>query len=115
MHQLGMRPDFISFADLGAEKKLTYRFQAEMTEWIRDVDFPEPTVCIYEPKDVTTLRYKNAVIEVLERLKIAVTDQQLVRLSRIYGNMVANQTLPGIAFGLKSCSIKWKLEAQEPI
>jgi hypothetical protein len=37
------------------------------------------------------------------------------RLSRLYGNMVANDTLPGIAFGPKSCSIKWKLEAQEPI
>ena len=24
------------------------------------------------------------------------------------------QTLPGIAFGMKTCSVKWKIEAQEP-
>jgi hypothetical protein len=28
--------------------------------------------------------------------------------SSLYGNRLANETLPSLAFGLKSCSIKWK-------
>lgn len=114
MKRRGMRPDFISAADVGSEKVKTYEFIPHMTQWCRDADFPEPTICVYEPKDVTSQRYRQAVVEVVDRLGVVLTEQQLLRLSRIYGNMVANQTLPGIAFGMKSCSIKWKLEAQEP-
>ena len=36
------------------------------------------------------------------------------RIARLFGNMVANETVPRIAFGMKTCSIKWKVEAQEP-
>lgn len=35
----------------------------------------------------------------------------------LYGNCVANETLPSLAFGMKSCSIKWKqvpLELRKP-
>jgi hypothetical protein len=75
MKRRGMRPDFISLADVGAEKRGTYRFIPYMIEWCRDADFPEPTICVYEPKDETTARYRNATIDVLERLGVAVTEQ----------------------------------------
>lgn len=31
----------------------------------------------------------------------------------LYGNCWHNETLPGLAFGRKSCSIKWKREPQD--
>ena len=114
MHRRGDRPDLITFADVGAEKPGTYDFIPLFAAWCRDVGFPEPLVCVYQPMAVTSARYRSATVEVANRLGITLTDQQLDRLSRIYGNMVANETLPGLAFGMKSCSIKWKLEAQEP-
>jgi hypothetical protein len=114
MERRGMRPSLITFADVGAEKQGTYDFIPLFCQWCRDVDFPEPVVCTYEPMVQTSERYRDAVVEVARRLGIAITAQQLNRLSRIFGNMVANATLPGIAFGMKSCSIKWKIEAQEP-
>jgi hypothetical protein len=33
--------------------------------------------------------------------------------SDLYGNCIANETLPSLAFGLKSCSIKWKQKPQD--
>lgn len=114
MARRGIRPDIITFADVGAEKPGTYEFIPHFTQWLRDQDFPEPTICEYEPQALTTARYREAVIQVAERLGYVLTTTQVIRLSRIYGNMVANETLPGIAFGMKSCSIKWKVEAQEP-
>jgi hypothetical protein len=114
MEKRGERPDIITFADVGAEKAGTYAFIPLFKAWCRDHDFPEPTTCIYAPQDVTTAKYRRATEDVAARLGIVLTETQLSRLSRLYGNMVANQTLPGIAFGPKSCSIKWKLAAQEP-
>lgn len=114
MERRGQRPDMITFADVGAEKPGTYEFIPLFQKWLADHDFPQATVCEYKPKDDTSARYRAAVVAVADRLGIALTDIQLRRLSRIYGNLVANDTLPGIAFGMKSCSIKWKVEAQEP-
>lgn len=114
MKRRGMRPDFISFADVGAEKRRTYAHIPLVLQWCKDVDFPEPTICHYQPLAKTHQRYRQAVIDVAARLGIQLDEQRLNRLSRIFGNMVGNVTLPGIAFGMKSCSLKWKLEAQEP-
>lgn len=114
MQRRGIRPDLITFADVGAEKPGTYEFIPVFQEWLRDHDFPEATICTYEPLAATTTRYRAAVLDVADRLGIQLSEQQVARLSRIYGNLVANETLPGIAFGMKSCSIKWKVEAQEP-
>lgn len=114
MERRGERPDLITMADVGAEKTGTYAFMPVFAQWLRDHDFPEPVICVYHPKPETKARYRAAVIDVTRRLDIAIDEVQLDRLSRLYGNMVANETLPGIAFGPKSCSIKWKLEAQEP-
>jgi hypothetical protein len=85
--QRGVRPDLILFADTGGEKPETYLYAPVFRQWLRDVDFPQMEVVRYEPP-------------------IAPYDS-------LYGNCWHNQTLPGLAFGRKSCSIKWKAEPQE--
>lgn len=115
MHRRGMRPDLITFADVGAEKPGTYAFIPVFTQWLRDVGFPAPTVCVYRPQDKTAERYREAVLDVAARIGVDLDDVEVGRMSRLFGNMVANETLPGLAFGQKSCSLKWKVEAQEPI
>ena len=114
MEKRGERPDLITFADTGGEKPGTYDFIPIFMAWLCDHDFPAPVICEYRPKPETSARYRRAVLAMAARLGIALTADQIERLSRLYGNMIANETLPGLAFGLKSCSIKWKLEAQEP-
>ncbi len=114
MERRGVRPDLITFADVGGEKTGTYEFIPVFTQWLLDHGFPAPVTCTYQPKEVTKDRYRKAVLEVTDRLGIELDEVRLNRLSGLFGNMVANDTLPGIAFGPKSCSIKWKLEAQEP-
>ena len=44
MHDRGIRPDVITFADTGIERKETYLYVPILREWLRDVDFPELTV-----------------------------------------------------------------------
>jgi len=114
MHRRGIRPDLITFADCGGEKNRTYAFIPIFRQWLADHDFPDVTICEYRPKPETAARYREAVLDVANKLGIDLDESELARLSRLYGNMVANNTLPGIAFGPKSCSMKWKLEAQEP-
>ncbi len=89
LHQRGVRPDLITFADVGGEKPETYLFAPIMQEWLRDVGFPQITVCRYVPKRAP--------------------------YNTLYGNCMVNQTLPSLAFGWKSCSLKWKVDAQEPL
>lgn len=121
----GVQIDFISFAHHGGEKRRpdptrgeqvgTYEFLPIFDEWCRDHIGIGVTVCEYQPKPDTAARYAQAAQDVVDRLGLrSITETDVKRLSGIYGNMVANTTLPGIAFGPKSCSIKWKLEAQEP-
>lgn len=114
MERRGMRPEMITFADTGGEKPLTYEFIPVFAAWLKDHDFPEPTVCVYQPKPETHARYLQAVRDLAAEAGLRLTPEQEGRLAGLYGNMLANETLPGIAFGQKSCSVKWKLEAQEP-
>lgn len=86
MKNRGIRPDCILFADTGAEKPETYEHLERMNQWCKQVGFPEITVVRYEPK--------RAPYRTLE------------------GNCLANETLPSLAFGMKSCSIKWKVTPQ---
>lgn len=113
MERRGQRPDLITFADHGGEKTGTYDFVPLLTRWCQDVDFPEPLICQYRPRQKTRDRYRAAVEAMAERMRLSLAPDVLDRLSGIVGNMIANCTLPGIAFGPKSCSVKWKLEAQE--
>lgn len=87
MERQGIRPDCITFADTGGEKPETYEQVAIMSAWCESVGFPPVTVC----KHLTT----TAPYDDLE------------------GNNTANETLPSLAFGMKSCSSKWKQGPQD--
>lgn len=82
----GIRPDFILFADVGAEKAGTYAYLPIIQKWLEENDFPPVTVVKYEP--------------------------QRAPYTTIEGNMAMNCTLPGATFGRASCTIKWKIEPQ---
>lgn len=82
----GVRPDAITWADVGSEKAGTYAYLPVIQAWLRSVAFPEVTVVRYTPT--------RAPYETIE------------------GNMVLNATLPGATFGLGSCTAKFKIEPQ---
>ena len=88
LHRQGITPDLITFADVGAEKPETYAMVETMSEWCRSVGFPEVTVCTKLTKPETG--YDD-----------------------LTGNCTSNETLPSLAFGMKSCSIKWKQGPQD--
>lgn len=82
----GMRPDLILFADTGGEKPQTYAYLNIMDAWLFSVGFPTITRVRRVPP--------KAPYKTLE------------------GNCLANETLPSLAFGMKSCSIEWKVKPQ---
>lgn len=86
----GLRPDIITFADLAAEKPETMihldRMNAVLVQW----GWPEIIVC--------------------RKIPLASTGY-----TDLYGNCIANETLPSLAFGMKSCSIKWKQKPQDQV
>lgn len=89
LHQRGVRPDLILFADVGSEKPETYAYLPTIQAWCRSVGFPEIVVvknptCHGEHGDYST----------------------------IYENCIVNETLPSLAFGYKGCSSKWKITPQ---
>jgi hypothetical protein len=83
----GIRPDFILFADVGAEKQSTYDYESVMQQFLKDNGFPP----------ITTVKYKpvHAPYDTIE------------------GNMVMNATLPGATFNRGSCTDKFKIKPQE--
>lgn len=122
----GIPIDLITSADHGSEKRRpdteageeigTYDFIPVFDEYLQRHGYPTVTRCHYNPKPETAARYASAVREAVERLGLkTLSELDITRMaSGILGNMMANLTLPGIAFGCKSCSVKWKIEAQEP-
>ena len=82
----GIVPDLITFSDTGGEKPDTYEYINTMNNWCRENGFPE----------INIVRKKT-------------TDR--VEYNDLYGNCFDNETLPSLAFGMKSCSIKWKADA----
>lgn len=85
MKNRGIRPDVILYADTGCDKLETYQYKRIIDEWLKRVGFPPITVVRYKPKNPENGRY-----------------------STLFGNCIRNKTLPGISFGYKSCSMKWK-------
>ncbi len=83
----GITPAAITFADTGGEKPETYDTVRAMSQWCEAVGFPPVTWCKYQPS-----RAPYADLE---------------------GNNTANETLPSLAFGMKSCSMKWKAQPQD--
>lgn len=83
LHAAGLRPDVITFADTNGEKRATMVHLARMAEVLRRWHWPAIDVCA--KKMLPSTPYSD-----------------------LYGNCMANETLPSLAFGLKSCSVKFK-------
>ena len=80
----GIRPDVILFADTGAEKPETYAYLSVINEWLARRGFPS----------VTVVRRENCTDATLE------------------AECLRKGILPSLAYGWKTCSIKWKAEPQ---
>ncbi|OPY05598.1 MAG: hypothetical protein A4E61_00246 [Syntrophorhabdus sp. PtaB.Bin184] len=81
-----IRPDLILFADTAAERPETYEYRPVFEEWLQKEGFPPITTVKYAPRD-----FKN-----------------WPPYYTLEDNCLTNGTLPGIAFGAASCSVKWK-------
>lgn len=88
MKRAGIVPDVITFADTGVEKPETYEHVLYMNDWLIANGFPTVTWCKRITKDDTP--YND-----------------------LGGNVLTNETLPSLAFGMKSCSISWKQGPQD--
>lgn len=82
----GIKPDMILFADTGGEKPETYRYLAGIQRYLRKVKFPAVVTVRYEPK--------WAPYHTLE------------------GQCLHTGTLPSLAYGGKTCSVKYKKQPQ---
>lgn len=83
----GIRPDMILFADTGGEKPETYRYMSVIRRYLKEVKFPPVVTVRYEPK--------TATYHTLEE------------------QCLATGTLPSLAYGGKSCSLKHKRGPQD--
>lgn len=86
-----IRPDAITLADTGGESDLTYAYYPIISAWLAENDMPPITVVRYVPKD-----FKN-----------------WPPYHNLEQNCLTNGTLPSLAFGFKSCSLKWKVAPQD--
>jgi len=84
----GIVPDLITMANTGGEKPETYQYVRYFSAVIKVWGFPEVSWC----KKIPTDRVPYTTLE---------------------GNCTDNETLPSLAFGMKSCSIKWKQVPQD--
>lgn len=82
----GIRPVFIQFADTGGELPETYEDVAKMDEWVQ--------------------REWGIRIDVVRKLYQG-------SFEGLEGNCIRKRCLPGLAYGKKSCSMKYKIEPQE--
>jgi hypothetical protein len=83
----GIRPDLILFADTGGEKPETYAYMPTVQEYLRRVRFPPVVTVRYEPV--------RAAYRTLEE------------------QCLYTGTLPSLAYGGKSCSLKYKRTPQD--
>lgn len=79
--------DLIMFADTGSEMPHTYQQIIIMNEWLKSHGMPEITVLEYLNKDGERLTLENECL--------------------------ATKTLPSIAYGFKTCSLKHKKSVQD--
>lgn len=83
MKREGVIPDKILFADTGGEKRETYEYLDYILEWLES--WGAPAVTWVKKKPSPRVSYDT-----------------------LEGNCLDNETLPSLAFGRHSCSIKWK-------
>lgn len=82
-----VRPDLILFADTGGEKPETYAYLPVVQEFLKQAGFPPVVTVRYRPK--------WAAYDTLE------------------GQCLHTGTLPSLAYGGKSCSLKYKRTPQD--
>jgi len=87
LHDRGIRPDAILFADTGGEKPATYAHINAMQKWLGKNDFP--LITIVKKVDL------NGDVLTLEE------------------NCLRKKMLPSVAYGFKTCSQKYKAQPQE--
>lgn len=88
LREAGICPDAITFADTGGEKKSTLDHLQRMNEILAQWGWPLIQIC--KKQTLPSTGYSD-----------------------LYGNCMKNETLPSLAFGMKSCSIKWKQAPQD--
>src|SRR6476661_3684407 len=82
-----VRPELILFADTGGEKPETYAYLPVIQRYLADIGFPAVVTVRYEPT--------RAVYDTLE------------------AQCLHTGTLPSLAYGGKSCSLKYKRAPQD--
>lgn len=87
MWKLSITPDAIIFADTGNEKQVTYDYLEYFNPILKAIGFPEITIVRYTTKEGEILTLGQDCLN--------------------------NKTLPGIVFGYKSCSEKFKIRPTE--
>ena len=87
MLETGIRPDLILFADTGGEKPHTYKHLDIVNLWCEKVGFPK-------------------IISVQKKGRIYVKET-------LEENCLRKNMLPSIAYGYKSCSLKYKVQPQD--
>jgi hypothetical protein len=88
LHERGIRPDAITFANTGDEKPHTYRHIEEVNAWCAAAGFPAiETLGPVFPQQIADGSLSN----------------ECLRLGK----------LPAKAYGFSSCSAKWKMEPQQ--
>lgn len=90
LHEAGIRPDGILMANTFSEKQETYDFIPIMQQGLKKVGFP-PIIMVYN-------QVKNF--------------KHWPPYQGLGENCLTNGTLPSLAFGFKSCSLKWKVTPQ---
>ena len=88
MKNAGIVPDLILFADTGGEKPETYSYVRDLDDWLSSWGAPPVTWVKYRPSE-------------------------RVGYTTLEGNCISNETLPSLAFGRHSCSLKWKAQPQD--
>ncbi|KAF1036255.1 MAG: hypothetical protein GAK35_04109 [Herbaspirillum frisingense] len=86
----GLRPDLVTFADTGGEKPETLAHIPKMDKVLASWGWASITVV--RKKTLPSTPYND-----------------------LYGNCIANETLPSLAFGMKSCSLKYKADPQRAL
>ena len=84
----GIRPDLIMFADTGGEFPEVYDYVRRIDAWLDS--WRAPLVTWVKRKPSPRVRYRT-----------------------LEGNRLDNETLPALAFGGHSCSLKWKVDPQD--
>jgi len=84
----GIAVDLVTFANTGGEKPETLRHVSMMSDTLHVWGYPSVSECRKLTKASTSY-------------------------SDLEGNCLDNETLPSLAFGMKSCSIKWKQGPQD--